>query len=345
MVDDLKTALKSKARELGFAAVGVAPAVPFEAAERAIRERVDSGRLKDYGFARRPAESFTRPDLLLPGAKSIIVAALPYDASETEKVDDTPRGRIARFARGRDYHDRVEGLLHELAELIVERVGNARYRICVDTGPIIDRAAARKAGIGSYGKNASIITREAGSWVVLGEIITDVDIPPDDPAPMEDCGDCTICLRSCPSGAIACPFVIDQTRCISHLTQMKGSIPPELRPLIGDRIYGCDVCQEVCPKNRTAGVQSDRVGDQNAQLHPHPELIPLVNISENDFQRVIGPTAMHWVGRTRFLRNVIIALGNTGDASAVPELTRALEDPDPVIREHAQWAIERISAD
>lgn len=338
----LTTELKKKARALGFDAVGIASAANLELAESAIRERVESGKLKGYGFARRPAEHFTRPSSVLPGARSIVAAALSYFThDEPDEEAAGPRGRVARFARGRDYHDVLNERLRELGDWLLREVGGGNYRICVDTGPMIDRAAAREAGIGSYGKNAAIITREAGSWVVLGEIVTDLELPPDEPASLEECGDCSICLHACPSGAIVSPFVIDQTRCISHLTQMRGYIPTELRPLVGDRIYGCDVCQEVCPKNCGAKPGSFPKG---GGLAARPELIPLLNISQEEFDRSLGPTAIGWIGRTRFRRNVAVALGNIADPSAVIELTTALSDPDPVVRCHVAWALGRIES-
>lgn len=332
MSKNLTAQLKKKALELGFAAVGVAPAVSLDFAEDAVKERVESGRLKDYGFDRKPAGLFTHPESLVPEAKSMIVVAWPYFTGETVEEGRGPKGRIARFALGRDYHVAVKERLQELGEWLVEQAPDAKYTICVDTGPMIDRAAARAAGVGSYGKHASIITREAGSWVVLGEMVTNVELEFDDPAPMEECGDCDICLRRCPSGAITCPFVIDQAKCISHLTQMRGIIPRALRPLIGDHIYGCDICQESCPKN--IGIPSKK--DTETLF---PSLIPLLNISQEEFDRLIGPTAIAWIGRIRFRRNVAIALGNIGDPSAVPALIEALTDPKPVIRAHAAWAL------
>ncbi|MEN6372243.1 MAG: tRNA epoxyqueuosine(34) reductase QueG [Armatimonadota bacterium] len=338
MNDNLTAQLKKKAFELGFSAVGIAPAAALDFAEESLKERVESGRLKDYGFSRKPAERFTHPETLIPEAKSMIVVAWPYLISEKEEGRG-PKGRVARFAMGQDYHVVVTERLQELGEWLAGQVPSAKYKICVDTGPMIDRAAARAAGVGSYGKNASIITEKSGSWVVLGEMITDVELEYDDPSPMEECGNCDICVKKCPSGAIICPFVIDQTKCISHLTQMKGIIPRELRPIIGDSIYGCDICQESCPKN--IGIDEKTAEEQ---LIPRfPALIPLLNISQEEFDQIIGPTAIAWIGRTRFRRNVAVALGNIGDSSAVPALIEALTDPEPVIRAHAAWALGQIS--
>lgn len=333
MNERLTKELKKKALELGFADVGIAPAAPLDFAEQAIRERIKSGILRDYGIARKPPEHFTRPDNLIPGAKSVISVVWPY-------LTDEPTGCVAQFARCRNYHAVVGERLPMLGEWLQSTVLGAKYLVCVDTGAIIDRAAARMAGVGSYGKNALIITKAAGSWVVLGELITNVELAYDDPSPMEDCGDCTLCIEACPTGAIVAPFTIDQTRCVSHLTQMKGSIPLEMRPFMGNWIYGCDICQEVCPKNK--GVRGRGPG-AGTSLIPHPSsLIPYLNISEQDFDQIIGPTTIAWIGRTMFRRNVAIALGNIGDKSAVDELKKAVDDPEPIIREHAAWSLQRL---
>lgn len=317
--------------------VRVAPASHLTLAEDAITERVASGRLRDYGFARKPASSLTHPELVISGAKSIIAAAVSYFASDAEEPALGLRGRIARFARGRDYHDILEERLRRLGDWLCAESGG-EYMVCVDTGPVIDRAISQIAGIGSYGRNNAIITPEFGSWVVLGELITTVELEPDLPLPLEQCGNCSMCINACPSGAIISPFVVDQTKCISHLTQMKGSIPVELRPLLGNRIYGCDVCQEVCPKNAHIGC-----GDypMDGGLGGNPELLPLLNISDDDYRRIISPTAISWIGRSRFRRNVAVALGNIGDSLALPELLIAIDDTDLLVREHATWAIER----
>lgn len=341
MSDNLTTQLKRKAFDLGFSAVGIAPAAALGFAEEALKERVKSGRLKDYGFNRKPAERFTHPEMLVLGAKSMVVVAWDYSAERKIDEGKGPKGRIARFAVGKDYHSAIGVRLKELGEWLSEQVPGTKYIICVDNGPMIDRAAAREAGIGPYGKHASIITHKSGSWVALGEMVTDVELEYDDPAPMEECGGCEICMKACPSGAIVCPFVIDQTRCISHLTQMKGFIPRELRPLIGDRIYGCDICQESCPKNIGIPVKKD-----TEVFIPHVlSLIPLLNITQEEFDRLIGPTAIYWIGRTRFRRNIAIAIGNSGNPSAVPELIKSLSDPDPIVRGHAAWALGQISGD
>jgi epoxyqueuosine reductase len=336
----LSAQLKTVALEMGLDVVGIAPAAHLALAESSIGDRVRSGMLRDYGFAHKPAGRFTHPETLLPGAKSVVVAAVSYLSLNPQSDVLGLRGRVARFARGRDYHSVLEERLRRLGEWISMESGGGACRICVDTGPMIDRAIAQVAGIGSYGKNCSIITPEFGSWVVLGELIIGVELGSDQPAPLEECGDCSICLKSCPAGAIVEPFVIDQTKCISHLTQMKGSIPEELRPLLGDRIYGCDVCQEVCPKNaraRTGSFPTD------GGLGSSPDLLPLLNVSQVEFGRLIAPTAIGWIGRTRFRRNVAVALGNAADPAAIPELTKALDDPDPIIRQHVRWAIDRCT--
>lgn len=337
-IASLTTELRSAALKLGFDAVGIAPAMYLARAEDAIRARVECGRLRDYGFARKSASVMTHPELIMSGARSIVDVALSYKTKDVEPDDDEIRGRVARFARGQDYHVVVQERLQRLGEWLSDRVPDVKFTACVDTGPVIDRAVAQLAGIGSYGKNNTIIVPRFGSWVVLGELITDVELEPDEPAPLEQCGNCSKCIEACPAGAIVEPFVIDQTRCVSHLTQMKGTISEEARRLIGNRIYGCDTCQEVCPKNKCT-----KIGNfpMEGGIGANPELLPLLNISEDEFDRFIRPTAAGWIGRMRFRRNVAVALGNIGDASVLPALRKALEDADPVLREHIEWAIAR----
>ena len=333
MHNQLAQELKQQSYDLGFDAVGIASATPLALARESISTRVASGLLPDYGFPTKPVETMTTPQHALPGAKSVIAVAMSYLA-------DNNHGSVARFARGKDYHRVLTQKLQQLAAWLDEESGGGIFRICVDTGPLTDRAAAQAAGIGSYGKNCSIIVPEFGSWVVLGEIITDIELIPDEPAPVESCGDCSACIKACPTGAIVQPFVIDQTRCLSHITQMKGSIPEEFRSLLGDRIYGCDTCQEVCPKNSTA---KSGIFPMQGGLGANPDPAMLLGISDEDFNRTIKPTAAGWIGRSRIRRNAAVAMGNTGDASALQILEKHADDPDPIIHEHVWWAIGNIS--
>jgi epoxyqueuosine reductase len=236
----------------------------------------------------------------------------------------------------------MEPRLQRLADFLLAR-GACVARYYVDTGPVIDRAAARRAGIGWFGKNTMIITKRAyGSWVFLGEILTDLDIAPD-PEAGGDCGQCQICLDACPTGAIVAPYTVDARRCISYLTiEHRGAIPRELRPQIGDHIFGCDICQAVCPHNvRTAAARHPEMAPR-PELGPRPELIPLLNISDTEFRRRFRGSPVKRTKRRGLRRNVAVALGNARDPAAVPALGEALDDADALIRAHAAWALGRI---
>jgi epoxyqueuosine reductase len=236
----------------------------------------------------------------------------------------------------------MEPRLRRIADWL--RAHGARAaRYYVDTGPVIDRAAARRAGIGWFGKNTLIITkRKYGSWVFLGEILTDLEIAPDAEAD-GDCGQCRICLDACPTGAIVAPYTVDARRCISYLTiEHRGVIPRDLRPHIGDHIFGCDICQAVCPHNvRTAAARHPELAPRH-DAGLRPELIPLLNISEPEFQRRFRGSPVKRTKRRGLRRNVAVALGNAGDPAAVPALAEALEDADALVRVHAAWALGRI---
>lgn len=284
----------------------------------------------------------------LPGARSIVAVALSYfyrptcvDCGDFTPESPGPRGRVSRFAWGLDYHIVMERKLRTLASWLKEET-NCDSLACADTGPMRDRAAAQLSGIGWYGKNCMIIVPSYGSWVVLGELITTADLTPDAPTTIDRCGSCELCMKACPTGAIVKPFMLDANRCISHLTQMKGSAPVELRRMIGDRVYGCDVCQDVCPQNRNALPTMEN--DFICAVPPgrRPALIPLARMTQEEFKRDISTNTMAWIRRTRLRRNAIVALGNSGSALAAPVLTECLADKDSVIREHAEWALAQI---
>lgn len=316
--------LKAEAQRLGFHAVGVASA-------QTIRE---SG-LRP-GFGRKPSCAF--PD----DAVSVVSVALSYyyRPKDTESVSSLA-GRVARFAWGQDYHRVLGARLQALADWLREESG-CDSAICVDTGPLTDRVAARASGIGRYGKNCVIHVPGYGSWVVLGELVTSDELELDQPNDTDQCGSCSLCIDACPTGAVVAPGKIDMTRCVSLLTQKSGYAPRELRPAIGDRIFGCDACQDACPQNRTAG-QTDV--EEFLRLTPpgrSPSLISILRMTSEEFEAQIRGNTMAWIGLTRLRRNAAVALGNSGDPAAVPALIEALSDAEPLVRGHAAWALGRI---
>ena len=344
--------LKNRARSLGFHAVGIAPARPLNTAAAALRERIQRGLLAGYGFAAGCEPLFTEPERVMPGAKSIVAVALSYlrppqagrECQGPTARSGGPKGKVSRFAWGRDYHVAVRQRLESLRDWLREETG-CESSVLVDTGPLLDRAAAYQAGVGAYGKNCLLVTPQYGSWVALGELITEAELEPGEPSETDRCGSCELCMKVCPSGAIVEPYVIDVNRCVSHLTQMSGYAPRELRKLAGSHVYGCDICQEVCPRNRSV-FPTD--AEEFCAIHPpgrKPSLPLLLRLSPEEFDRDIVPNTMGWIGRTRLRRNALVALGNSGDPSGLPVLVEALQDPQPLIRGHAAWALGQIGMD
>ncbi|HZI89429.1 MAG TPA: tRNA epoxyqueuosine(34) reductase QueG [Candidatus Polarisedimenticolia bacterium] len=339
-----KQRIAEAARALGFGAVGFASASVAPHAER-LHAWLAEGRHGTMRWMARDPERRVDPRVTLRGARTVISVSIPYYRGDwPEAADDAPRGRIARYAWGRDYHKRIRRRLRNLARAVQEASPEARWVAYVDTGPMLDRAWAERAGIGWIGKNTNVILQGHGSYSFLGEILTDLTIDPDPPA-RDHCGTCARCITACPTGAILGPYQLDARRCISYLTiEHRGSIPLELRPAIGTRIFGCDDCQEVCPWNRFAvPTQDPDFADRPGQATP--ELIPLLGLDEEGFRARYQGTAILRAKRAGFARNVAVALGNTGDSRAVPALARALEhDSDPMVRGHAAWALGRIGS-
>lgn len=344
----IKGRVRAEASTLGFDAVGFARAGEHPHADR-LREWLEAGHHGTMLWMARTPERRSDPRAVLPGAKTVISVALAYypgdwpgtrgDASD---ADPTPRGLIARYAWGRDYHSRLRPRLKRLALTIRSLRPDARWIAYVDTGPVLDRGWAERAGIGWIGKNTNVIRKGAGSWYFLGEILTDLEIAPDQPA-KNYCGTCARCIAACPTGAIVGPYRLDARRCISYLTiEHRGAIPLELRPLIGSRIFGCDDCQEVCPWNRFA-VKTANPDFAERPGQQVPELIPLLSLDEPAFRARYQGTAILRSRRSGFVRNVAVALGNLADPRAVEPLRRTLAgDPDPLVRGHAAWALGKI---
>lgn len=280
------------------------------------------------------------PSLILPGARSIITLACAYNPPATDAMPGC--GIVAAYARHSDYHHVLAEPLKQLAAF-VDRLGAAPTRSLwyVDTGPILERDLGQRAGLGFIGKHTNLISRRLGNWFFLAEIITTLELPPD-ASERNRCGSCTRCMIACPTAAITGPFQLDARRCISYLTiELKGSIPVELRPAIGNRIYGCDDCLSACPWNRFA--KGARLMKTHARTDlATPDLIDLLSLDELAFKQRFEGTPMLRTKRRGLLRNVCVAIGNTGDVTALPALERAVADTEPLISEHARWAIEEI---
>jgi epoxyqueuosine reductase len=341
------SSLKAYAREIGLAGLAIGPAAHLAEAEEHLRERIAAGFLGEYGLTAGCEERFTHPERLLDGARTLICCALPY----LRPVEASPHsaggltGLVARFARGRDYHKALHEKLTLIAGRLQELVPGSGALILHDTGPLLDRAAALASGLGWFGRNACIIVPDYGSWVVLGEIITDAALPVDPPLETDRCGSCGLCMAACPNEAIAAPGQVNIHRCISHLTQMSGIILRPLRRSMGRMIYGCDICQEVCPQN--AGALPGNPADfEPGPMHAAPGLIALLQMSKAEYAATLRHGAAGWIGRNRLRRNACIALGNLKDASSVPALARALlRDRSPMVRAHAAWALGEIGGE
>jgi epoxyqueuosine reductase len=369
--------IKEYGYSLGFDLVRITGAEEFPEVERVIKERIAQGLMDGLPwFTAERAEVSCHPDALLPEARSIIALAMFYLTEQPEeRQDDVPRGRISRYAWGDDYHEIIKPRLQQFATWLRayarDEVKEVETRLFVDTGRIVDRAVAQRAGLGWYGKNTNILTKGWGSWIFLAEIVTNLPLGGDagnlyDPPSKASCGSCEICLHACPTAALPAPYVLDNTRCISYLTiELRGSIPLELRPLMGNLVFGCDICQQVCPVNivaeRRLGLRKNG-GVSTSSSHPvhfrprqefrarqgigsSPELIPLLSLTEEQFRERFRLSPIRRARRRGLLRNVCVALGNIGDPQAVPALIEALHDHEPLIRGHAAWALGRIGAE
>jgi epoxyqueuosine reductase len=375
--------IKNYAYTLGFDTVQITTAQDFPEAERVIKERIARGLMDGLPwFTAERTEVSCRPASLLPDAQSIIALGMCYLTQQPPASSDSdsgPRGRISRYAWGDDYHDMIKPKLRQFAQWLDtyahEEMGNTcDTRLFVDTGRMVDRAVAQRSGLGWYGKNTNILTKNWGSWLFLAAIVTNLSLPPDE-ALATNCGSCEICLHACPTHAFRGPYELDSTRCISFLTiELRESIPHELRPLMGNLIFGCDICQEVCPVNQitekrlglptssssvipvnhvqrraptgTSNTMRPLQPKQEFQprpaIGPSPELIPLLSLTEEQFRERFRHSPIKRAKRRGLLRNVCVALGNSGDARAIPALINALHDSEALIRGHAAWALGQL---
>jgi epoxyqueuosine reductase len=327
--------IKSRAAELGLDVCGITSAEPARHAAF-YQQWTAEGRAGEMRWLEREPERRTDPRKVLPEAKSIIVAGLNYWQAQPKG-----RGRIARYALGEDYH---HVLLEKLEALAAEIAASSREKtkIYVDTGPVLEKPLAERAGLGWQGKSTMLIHTKLGPWLLLGEIITTLELEPD--APQRDhCGSCSRCITACPTGAITGPYQLDARRCIAYLTiELKGSIPEELRPLIGDRVYGCDECLDVCPWNRFAQTTREARFLAKEEDDGRDRLHALLEISQAEFKRRFARSPILRVKRRGLLRNVCVVLGNIGTVDDLPALRRAAEHEEPLVREHAAWAVKEI---
>lgn len=357
---ELALALKEEARRLGFVAVGIATAEPFVDLAGLLRRRQRAGRATPWEDP--DPERRTDPAALLPGARSLVAVAMPYPPpgrpprpapraaapANTDTAGGELRGFVAAAGRTRSYQHFMRQRLEQLGRWLERNRPGCRWAVQVDTGPLVDRAVAERAGIGWIGKNCCLIVPGYGSWVFLGELVTDVELPAD--APLADaCGDCDLCLRACPTGAFTGPRELDPRRCVSFLTQAKGPLSDEERQAVGVSLYGCDACQVVCPHNRPVGDGDTAATVPVGLLPPDPEeaaappLLELLTMSRSEFRRRFRALTGAWRGRKTWQRNAVIALGNRRDPTAVPHLRRVLlGDPRPELRATAAWALGRI---
>jgi epoxyqueuosine reductase len=332
--------IKAKARELGFEKVGVARAGRAPRAEF-LRGWLADGKHGDMAYMARAPERREEPERLLPGAKAVVVVARNYQSPGAHS-DDPRIGRVSRYAWGEDYHDVLQERLGELGRFIAS-LGGA-FKACVDTNAILEKPWAQAAGLGWQGKHSNLISRDLGSWLFVGELLTDLDLEPDVPHDRTYCGSCTRCLDLCPTRAIVAPYVVDSRRCISYLTiEHRGWIDRELRPLMGNLIFGCDICQDVCPWNKFAKVSPDPAFHAR-EGNLTPPLIELLGLSREAWAARYKGSPIKRAKYPGFLRNVAIALGNSGDPEAVGALARALEHEEPLVRGHAAWALGRLGA-
>ena len=337
--DQIKSNIKFIAKSLGFSDCRIAKVKPATHGNR-FQEWLDAGTAGDMEWLERNVSRRLNPAEVLEGAKSMVCLALNYYPGE-HNSNSPPDYNIARYAWNEDYHDIIEEKLRDL-NLAMEELGGTQ-RFYVDTGPVLERDFASDAGLGWNGKSTVQIHKSLGTWTFLCELITSLELEPD--APLTDhCGKCTKCIDHCPTNAITGPREMDARRCISYLTiEHKGSIPLELRPLMGDKIYGCDVCLEVCPWNRFAKISHETKLHAKAEIFNH-SLTDFLAMTDQDFRQVFAKSPIKRIKRTHFLRNVCVAIGNRAQKSDLPAIENLLQsEPNELIREHAEWAISEIN--
>ena len=336
--------IRKWASELGFQQLGITDTL-MEQAEVRLLEWLDKGFHGEMDYMHRHGTKRSRPAELVDGTLRVISVRMDYfppDSASIEAVLDNPAlGFISRYALGRDYHKLMRKRLQQLADKITAETGEFAYRVFVDSAPVLEKPLAEKAGLGWIGKHTNLINQHAGSWFFLGEIYTDLPLPVDSPSTESHCGTCTACIDICPTDAIVAPYQLDARRCISYLTiELQGAIPIEFRPLIGNRIYGCDDCQLVCPWNRFS--TPTREPDFNTrQPLDAPELVELLLWDEPTFLQRTEGSAIRRIGYRRWLRNIAVALGNAPRSEDVIQALKSRRGLDAMVDEHIEWALDQ----
>jgi epoxyqueuosine reductase len=339
----LEDRLKQQAHRLGFELAGIAPATQADGFDR-LRDWLAHGFAGTMEYMQRHGEARRHPASILPDVRSVIMVAMNYYPAGDPLADVTgsPTGCISRYARGADYHDVLRDRLNRLLDWLRQERPDCLGRGVVDTAPLLERDFARRAGLGWFGKNTMLLNKRLGSYFFIGALLTNLELACDPPHTSAHCGTCTACLDACPTQAFVGPGLLDARRCISYLTiEHRGDIAEELRPGLGDWLFGCDVCQEVCPWNRKAPAGTEPLLQGRSDLEK-VDAIELMGLSEEAFRHRFRGTAILRTKRRGLLRNAALVLGNAGGADALSALRRALDDPEPLVREAARWAIEQI---
>lgn len=332
----LEESIHEFAQAAGFSLVGIARAAPADGFHR-LQEWLSRGYSGEMAYMQRQAEARRHPAAVLSDVRSVIMVAMDYaEPPETALAPppDACRGKVSRYAIGPDYHDVIWQRMNKVVAWLKNEHPGCHARAVADTAPLLERDFARRAGLGWIGKNTMLINKRKGSYFFLGAILTDLELNPDPPHEASHCGTCTACLDACPTSAFPAPGWLDARKCISYLTiELRGPVPEELRAGVGDWLFGCDICQEVCPWNRHDATQPEAI-----------DAIELLGMSDGDFRRRFRGTAITRTKRRGLLRNAAIVLANSGDARALPALQRAAGDPEPLIRDAAEWAIAQIQS-